>query len=59
MPFQPFELFPMGARYAEETLRADNQLRGDGPSSPTYQPRQGWGKHRWTIRSLEVMPLTG
>lgn len=28
MPFQPVELFPMGARYAEETLRNDNQLKG-------------------------------
>lgn len=28
MPFQPVELFPVGARYAEETLRGDNQLKG-------------------------------
>lgn len=28
MPFQPIKLFPMGARYAEETLRGDNQLKG-------------------------------
>lgn len=28
IPFQPLKLFAMGARYAEETLRGDNQLKG-------------------------------
>lgn len=28
LPFQPIDLFPTGARYAEETLRGDNLLKG-------------------------------